>query len=80
MPTPAAQGDYFDPVCRPWVLPNAGSEQMQAAMESCAHFTKSNFPSFSQYEPWAGADLMIKGLELADSTCESPSRHSRWVS
>ena len=38
---------------------------MQAAMEKYAHFTKSDFPSFGQYEAWAGADLMIKGLELA---------------
>ena len=38
---------------------------MQAAMEKYAHFTKADFPSFSQYEAWAGADLMIKGLELA---------------
>ncbi len=61
----AVQGDYFDSLYRPWVLPNAGTEQMQAAMEKYAHFTKSDFPSFSQYEAWAGADLMIKGLELA---------------
>ena len=61
----ALQGDYFDSLYRPWVLPNAGTEQMQAAMEKYAHFTKSDFPSFSQYEAWAGADLMIKGLELA---------------
>ena len=50
---------------RPWLLPNAGTEQMQAAMEKYAHFTKSDFPTFGQYEAWAGADLMIKGLELA---------------
>ncbi len=61
----ALQGDYFDSLYRPWVLPDAGTEQMQAAMEKYAHFTKSDFPSFSQYEAWAGADLMIKGLELA---------------
>jgi branched-chain amino acid transport system substrate-binding protein len=61
----AVQGDYFDSLYRPWVLPNAGTEHMQAAMEKYAHFTKSDFPSFSQYEAWAGADLMIKGLELA---------------
>ena len=61
----AVQGDYFDSLYRPWVLPDAGTEQMQAAMEKYAHFTKSDFPSFSQYEAWAGADLMIKGLELA---------------
>ena len=67
----AVQGDYFDSLYRPWVLPNAGTEQMQAAMEKYAHFTKSDFPSFSQYEAWAGADLMIKGLELAG---ENPTR------
>ena len=61
----ALQGDYFDSLYRPWSLPNAGTEQMQAAMEKYAHFTKTQFPSFSQYEAWAGADLMIKGLELA---------------
>jgi hypothetical protein len=38
---------------------------MQAAMEKYAHFTKSDFPSFGEYEAWAGADLMIKGLQLA---------------
>jgi len=59
------QGDYFLSLFRPWSLPNAGTEQMQAAMEKYAHFTKSQFPTFGQYESWAGADLMIKGLELA---------------
>jgi branched-chain amino acid transport system substrate-binding protein len=58
-------GGYFLSLFRPWLIPNAGTEQMQAAMEKYAHFTKSDFPSFSQYEAWAGADLMIKGLELA---------------
>jgi hypothetical protein len=38
---------------------------MQTAMEKYAHFTKTQFPDFGQYEAWAGADLMIKGLELA---------------
>ncbi len=59
------QGDYFFSPFRPWSLPNAGTEQMQAAMEKYAHFTKSQFPTFGQYEAWAGADLMIKGLEMA---------------
>ncbi|MDA8343676.1 MAG: ABC transporter substrate-binding protein, partial [Actinomycetota bacterium] len=48
-----------------WDLPDAGTRQMQAAMEKYAHFTKSQFPTYSQYEAWAGADLMIKGLEMA---------------
>jgi branched-chain amino acid transport system substrate-binding protein len=59
------QGAYFFSPFRPWPLANAGTEQMQAAMEKYAHFTKSQFPNFGQYEAWAGADLMIKGLELA---------------
>ncbi len=59
------QGDYFYALFRPWVLPDAGTEQMQTAMEKYAHFTKADFPSFSQYEAWLGADLMIKGLQLA---------------
>ena len=56
---------------RPFSLPNAGTEQMQAAMEKYAHFTKTQFPTFGQYEAWAGADLMIKGLEMAR---ENPTR------
>ena len=38
---------------------------MQAAMEKYAGFTSTQFPTFGQYEAWAGADLMIKGLLLA---------------
>jgi ABC-type branched-subunit amino acid transport system substrate-binding protein len=59
------QGDYFLSLFRPWSLPNAGTQQMQAAMEKYAHFTKSQFPNLGQYEAWAGADLMIKGLQMA---------------
>ncbi|HEY1827460.1 MAG TPA: ABC transporter substrate-binding protein [Acidimicrobiales bacterium] len=61
----ALQGGYFLSLFRPWLLPNAATRQMQAAMEKYAHFTKKDFPTFSQYEAWAGADLMIKGLQLA---------------
>jgi branched-chain amino acid transport system substrate-binding protein len=59
------QGGYFLSPFRPWSLPNAGTQQMQAAMQKYAHFTKSQFPNFGQYESWAGADLMIKGLQMA---------------
>ena len=61
----AVQGDYFLSLFRPWDLPNAGTQQMQAAMKKYAHFTSSEFPNFSQEEAWAGADLMIKGLQMA---------------
>ncbi len=63
----ALQGGYFYSLFRPWLIPNAGTQQMQAAMEKYAHFKKTDFPSFSQYEAWAGADLMIQGLEGAGS-------------
>ncbi len=43
----------------------SGTEQMQAALEKHAHFSKTQFPSYSVYEAWADADLMIKGLEMA---------------
>jgi hypothetical protein len=59
------QGDYFASLYRPWALSDAGTEQVQVAMEKYARFTKSDFPTFGQYEAWAGANLMIKGLELA---------------
>jgi ABC-type branched-subunit amino acid transport system substrate-binding protein len=61
----AVQGDYFLSLFRPWSLPNAGTQQMQAAMEKYAHLSKSQFANFGQEEAWAGADLMIKGLEQA---------------
>jgi len=61
----AVQGDYFYSLFRPWSLPNAGTKQMQAAMEKYDGYSKSDFPSFSEYEAWLGADLMIKGLQLA---------------
>jgi branched-chain amino acid transport system substrate-binding protein len=66
--TPAwqdAQGDYFSTTFRPFSVPNAGTRQMQAALQKYAHFSKSDFPTFGQYEAWLGADLMIKGLQLA---------------
>ncbi len=59
------QGGYFLTPFRPWSLPNAGTQQMQAAMQKYAHFSKSQFPNLGQYESWAGADLMIKGLQMA---------------
>ena len=61
------QGGYFDTTFRPFQLPNAGTKQMQAALEKYEHFTPSDFPNFSQYESWLGADLMIKGIQLAGS-------------
>ena len=59
------QGDYFLSLFRPFDLPNAATKQMAAALQKYAHFTKDQFPTFGQYESWAGADLMIKGLLMA---------------
>jgi branched-chain amino acid transport system substrate-binding protein len=59
------QGDYFDSEFRPFALPNAGTEQMAAALQKYEHWSPKQFPNFSQYEAWLGADLMIKGLQLA---------------
>ena len=64
---PTLQGDYFFSAFRPWSLPDAGTQQMQAAMEKYSHFTKSQFPTYGQYEAWLGADLMITGLQTAGS-------------
>ena len=61
----AVQGDYFATEFRPFSLPNAGTQQMAAALQKYQHFKPSQFPDFSQYEAWLGADLMIKGLQLA---------------
>lgn len=59
------QGQYFETQFRPFDLPNAGTLQMAAALQKYAHFSKTQFPTFSQYESWMGADLMIQGLERA---------------
>lgn len=59
------QGFYFLSLFRPFNLPNAGTQQMAAALQKYEHFTPTQFPDFGQYESWVGADLMIKGLQLA---------------
>ena len=59
------QGDYFDSEFRPFSVPNAGTKQMQAALEKFDHFSTSQFPTFDQYEGWLGADLMLDGIQKA---------------
>ena len=61
----AVNGGYFDSEFRPFQLPNNGTHQMQSALEKYENFSSSQFPNFSQYESWMGADLMIQGLEHA---------------
>jgi branched-chain amino acid transport system substrate-binding protein len=62
---PDLQGDYFLSLFRPFSIPDAGTQQMAAALQKYEHFSKSQFPTPFQYESWAGADLMIKGLQTA---------------
>ena len=59
------QGATFQAVFHPFSIPNAGTEQMQAALEKYAGWTKANFPSFAQDEAWINTELMIKGLQNA---------------
>ena len=70
---PNLQGDYFLSLARPFSLPNAGTEQMAAALTKYAHFSKSQFPSYGQDLSWLGCDLMIQGLLRAG---QNPSRAS----
>ena len=62
---PDLQGDYFLSLFRPFSIPDAGTRQMAAALQKYQHFSKSQFPTPFQYESWAGADLMIRGLQMA---------------
>lgn len=65
------QGTYFLSLARPFSLPNAGTEQMAAALTKYAGFTKSEFPSFGQDLSWLGCDLMIDGMQRAG---QNPTR------
>jgi branched-chain amino acid transport system substrate-binding protein len=67
------QGMYFSAQFRPTVLPNAGTRQLVSALQKYQHRSPTNFPTYVVDESWVGADLMIKGLQLAGS---NPSRGS----
>jgi len=60
---PDAQGAWFSPTGTPVELKTPATTAFQAALAKYAHYT--GVPDFSWYEGWGGADLMIKGLELA---------------
>jgi ABC-type branched-subunit amino acid transport system substrate-binding protein len=64
---PDVQGYDFESIFRPFSLPNAGTQQMQAALIKYDKFTKSRFPTINEYEAWLGADLMIKGMQESGS-------------
>jgi ABC-type branched-subunit amino acid transport system substrate-binding protein len=67
------QGMYFGAQFRPTVLPNAGTRQLASALQKYQHRSPANFPTYIVDESWAGADLMIKGLQLAGN---NPTRGS----
>jgi hypothetical protein len=69
----ALQGDQFLSIYRPFSLPDAGTEQMAAALQKYEHFSKTQFPTLFQYESWAGADLMIRGLQMAGANPTRPA-------
>jgi branched-chain amino acid transport system substrate-binding protein len=59
------QGMYFSAEFRPTVLPDAGTRQLVSALQKYEHRSPANFPTYVVDEAWVGADLMIKGLQLA---------------
>jgi branched-chain amino acid transport system substrate-binding protein len=61
----SVQGGYFDSEFRPVQVPNAATKQMASALQKYEGRPPSQFPNFAIYESWLGADLMIKGLQLA---------------
>jgi len=62
---PTLQGAYFLSAFRPWSLPDAGTQQEQAALEKYQGLPKTSFATYGVTESWLGADLMIKGLQMA---------------
>jgi len=67
----SVQGGFFATTFRPAQLPNAATQQLTAALQKYQHRSPANFPDFITYESWLGADLMLKGLQLAGP---NPSR------
>ena len=69
------QGDYFDSEFRPVQVPNAATKQLTSALQKYEGRSPAQFPDFNIYESWLGADLMIKGLELAGRQPDPGERH-----
>ncbi len=59
------QGDYVSTGFRPFAIPNAGTRQMAAALQKYQGRPPANFATYDVYESWLGADLMIKGIQMA---------------
>ena len=69
----SVQGVVFDVEFHPFDQPNAGTRQMQAAMEKYDHWSKTRYPTYAEDEAWLGADLMIKGIEGAGTNPSNAS-------
>lgn len=61
----SVQGYYFASQFRPTSIPNAGTQQLVAALKKYEARPPSKFPDINIYESWLGADLMIKGIQMA---------------
>jgi branched-chain amino acid transport system substrate-binding protein len=59
------QGVYFSDGFVPTQLNTPGTTAFQDALQKYSGMAKSDFPTFNIYEGWLGADLFIKGLQLA---------------
>jgi branched-chain amino acid transport system substrate-binding protein len=59
------QGVYFSDGFVPTQLNTSATTAFQDALLKYSGEAKSNFPTFNVYEGWLGADLFIKGLQLA---------------
>ncbi len=69
----SVQGTYFTDSFHPTQLPSAATQAFQAALLKYEHVPTSNFPTYNVYEGWLGADLFIKGLQVAG---KNPQRTS----
>ncbi|HMD46263.1 MAG TPA: ABC transporter substrate-binding protein [Acidimicrobiales bacterium] len=67
------QGSYFTAVFHPTQIPTAATRAFQAALAKYQGRTYADFPTYDVYEGWLGADLFIKGLEVAG---KNPTRQA----
>jgi branched-chain amino acid transport system substrate-binding protein len=66
------QGVYFMPSAAPTELQTAATKAFQAGLAKYANYTAAS-PDAGYYWGWLGADLMIKGLQMAGT---NPTRQS----
>ena len=66
----AAQGAYLESGTEPVELHTAATQQFVSALKTYAHYT--GIPGYDYTQGWLGADLMIKGLQLAGKNPTRP--------